>query len=144
MLCLKWWNAKANNDKMYSPIFNPFFAIQPFFLLKSQWKPSYCSSILSFLCFLHSGFIFLGTKAINIWRTFSIFIVYLSVSRRDQLLSRQGCVLSLWLCSFCSFFLFQNLHVFSLQECEIMNMMRAETVQNDLWKRRESGDPEEN
>lgn len=63
---------------------------------------SYCNSILSFLCFLHSGFIFLGTKAINIWRTYSIFIVYLSEGWRDQLLSSQGCILSLWLCSFFS------------------------------------------
>lgn len=108
-----------------------------FFLLRPHWKPSYCTycnSILSLLCFLHSGFIFLGTKAINIWITYSIFIVYLSVSRRDQLLSESEPHL-VFVIILILLILSPEAPCFSLQECEIMNMVRAERFQkfqNDM------------
>lgn len=128
--------------EMYSPISMSLFAgcIHPFFffLLRPQWKPSYCTycnSILSLLCFLHSGFIFLGTNAINIWITYSIFIVYLSVSRRDQLLSESEPHLVFVIILILLILLSPEPPCFSLQECEIMNMVRAETFQkfqNDM------------
>lgn len=141
MSCFKWWNAKAN-DAFYvidqkimtkcTPRFHCFcYTASFFFLLKPQWKPSYCSSILSFLCFLHSGFIFLGTKAINIWRTFSIFIVYLCQQERPTIVET-GLPLVFVIMLILLFLLIPESPCFSLQECEIMNMTRAETVQNDM------------
>lgn len=102
-----------------------------------EYSPISVPSLLEVcrLCFLkrkpwvlHSGFIFLGTKAINIWRTSSIFIVYLSASKRRPTIMESGLypvsvIIPVLL------ILSPEPPCFPLRECKIMTMVRAETFQ---------------